>query len=110
MTTLRQWFTKFMLATGEVPESVIFGEEEYSYVLDDWPPIPTGSVLGLDEVPDEVWDQEFDDWFGEIRSPNFCAWSKNYVVFSDDYDGAEGVCWLPRHPVVHVPTRPGGGG
>lgn len=30
-------------------------------------------------------------------------------LFSDVYDGAEDLQWVPRNPMAHVPIRPGGG-
>lgn len=109
MTTLRKWFEGFESQTGETPEAIVFGFADYrEYLADEWPSMPEG-VVPWAEVPTAVLDREFDDGYGGNDSPNLCAWSPSWVIFSDDYDGAESLCWAPRNPTAHNPIRPGGG-
>lgn len=109
--TIRRWFAGFTEATGEVPTHVVFG---YSYwsskmVAEIWPEVVSNALVPMEELPDSLLDREFDDGFGGNNSPDLCAWSMSWVLFSDNYDGAESLCWVPRHPVAHEPIRPGGG-
>ena len=108
MATLRQWFNRFTDATGEEPTYVIFGERPWSSDNEYWSGLPTG-ITDFNLVPDSVLDQEFDSGYGCTESPNLCAWSESWIIFSDQYDGAENLCWVPRHPLDHEPIRPGGG-
>lgn len=100
-TTLREWFNRFTEKTGDIPTHIVFGQES------DWPNLPTGITHWL-EVPDAVLDHEFYSGYGPSASPDLCAWSDSWVLFSDVYDGAESLCWVPRHPRDHNPIRPGG--
>ena len=91
--TLREWFADFTAKTGETPTEITFGQGL----------IPFGPLLAAGGL-----DKEFDDGFGGVRSPDLCAWSPSWVLFSDQYDGAENLCWVPRNPTEHDPIRPGG--
>lgn len=105
----KTWFEKFTKATGETPMQIVFGTSDY--VEDDmsgWPIYPNRMYV-FDDLPQEFFYKEFDDGYGGNDTPNFCAWSPNYVIFSDNYDGAEDIQWVPRNPIVHKPIRPGGG-
>ena len=102
MTTLRKWFDAFTAATGETPTAIVIATGDRW----DCPPV---DPIAFDDVSAEVLDEEFDDGYGGNNSPNLCAWSESFVLFSDDYDGAESLCWVPRNPTTHVPLRPGGG-
>ena len=94
MATLRDWFTDFERRTGEGVELVEFGERPED---SGWTPLPEGQVR-LSEVPDDVLDFKFDAGWGAQESPNFWAWSSNYVAYVHEYDGAEGIKWVPRNP------------
>jgi hypothetical protein len=106
MATLREWFDEFTAATGEKVETVVLGDGGYDVQWEDTAP---GLVVAYDELPTTVLDREFDDDFGLPCSPNLCAWSPSWVLLSDNYDGAEDLLWVPRHPVAHRPVRAGGG-
>jgi hypothetical protein len=107
MVTLREWFDDFEKATGERPIAVKFGWGDRDYRSEEWPPLPSGVALFI--RLDAVLDHEFDDDYGGNESPNLCAWSDNWVLFSDNYDGSESLRWVPRFMVDHDPIRPGGG-
>lgn len=108
MTTLRQWFERFTAATSETPTYIVFGWGDYGYHSENWPTLPDG-VKAWSELSAEILDFGFDDGFGGNDSPNLCAWSDSFVIFSDNYDGAESLAWVPREPIAHEPVRPGGG-
>lgn len=106
MTTLRKWFADFTTSTGETPTAIAINSWEtlHNY-RDDVVAVP----VPFDTLLDVLLDREFDAGYGGNDSPNLCAWSDNWVLFSDDYDGAESLCWIPRNPTAHAPIRPGGG-
>jgi hypothetical protein len=109
-TTLRKWLEVFTAHKHETPDFVVLGWGDYDYRKEDWPEWDRwGLVTPLDQIPDKILDRKFDTGFGGNESPNLCAWSPSWVLFSDDYDGAESLCWVPRAPVDHEPVRPGGG-
>ena len=109
MATLREWFDGFTERTGEKIETIVFGASEWDDRFDEWGLPETGRVVAIDHVEAAVLDHEFSDGYGGNESPNFAAWSPSFVVFSDNYDGAEGIVWVPRNPTDHQPVRPGGG-
>lgn len=99
--TLREWFDSFQEAVGEPVEFVVLGES-------GWDGYAVDVAMPWEEVPSEVLDRSFDCGFGGSASPNVCAWSESWVMFSDVYDGFETACWVPRSPMDHAPIRPGG--
>ena len=122
-TTLKRWFDDFTAEYGETPTHIVFGKAppnaggwnniEWPEFIDDI----AGVVMTFDTEAvgqmfplQDILNVEFDGDYGGNESPNFCAWSESYVIFSDDYDGAEGWCAIPRSPRPHTPIRPGGGG
>ena len=107
--TLRGWFDEFNRQTGELNAHVCFGWGWYEDAMVDWPSVPVKVVLAVGDVPADVLDHRFSDGFGGNDSPNLCAWSPSWVLFSDNYDGAESLRWVPRNPADHDPIRPGGG-
>lgn len=86
----------------------MLGWYKWDYQSESWPIVPN-RVVPINVVGADVLDREFDDGYGGNDSPNLCAWSDNWVLFSDNYDGAESLQWVPRNPVDHEPIRPGGG-
>ena len=112
MATLREWFDRFTEQTGEKPEAIVFGTDDEGYLSSKWEEwnLPaTGQVVPFDQVAGHVLDVTFDETWGGNDSPDLCAWSPSWVLFSDNYDGYEGLCWVPRNPTDHSPIRPGGG-
>ena len=49
-------------------------------------------------VPSAKLDISFDDGLGRSEGTPFVAWSDKYVYFSRDYDGADLIDYVPRHP------------
>jgi hypothetical protein len=110
MTTLREWFDFVADELGETVEFVVFGDKPSELVMP--PPLRRGVTVAVADVPADVLDHEFYHGYGMNESPNFVAWTSGYVLFNDDYDGGEGLCWVPRNPMEFVMQhgRPGGGG
>lgn len=49
-------------------------------------------------LTDKEMHKEFDCGFGGAEGKSFTAWSKDYVYFPLEYDGAESVGRAPRNP------------
>lgn len=110
MATMREWFDGFTAETGETPDTIVFGwEYDWARERGDWPEVDEGALVAFSDVPASMLDRPFDDSYGGNRTPNLAAWSPSWVLFSDNYDGAETLQWVPRHPTPHTPIRPGGG-
>jgi len=109
VTTLRVWFDRFAAATGEQITHVVFAVDEWAWARTHWPEVVNDQLVPLDLLPESLLDRPFDPGFGGNNSPDMCAWSPSWVIFSDNYDGAECLQWIPRHPKAHQPIRPGGG-
>lgn len=113
--TLRNWFKEFTNRTGEDVMHVQMyteNEHEYNYKAGinqhaeewrteepkSWSIAPYMSTFSFENLPDEVLDYEFSANFGSADAPPVIAWSENYVLYIDEYDGAESLRWIPRFP------------
>lgn len=102
MMTLRRWLKEFTEETGEVP----------THVVVDWSGWGDGQVcevVRFSDLSNELLDRVFSDEYGGYDAPGLCAWSPSWVLFSDRFDGASSLQWVPRIPIAHQPIRPGGG-
>ena len=109
MATLREWITKSV--QGEEVESVVFGEMGWGdYKSDEVPnyeTCPKGKRLSLEEA--SPWlDYEFNSGYGAPGCQAIYVWTKSFVFFVSQYDGATGPNIIPRHPVDVMPDMPGG--
>ncbi len=50
---------------------------------------------------------EYDSGYGSADCHAITAWTASRVIFVGEYDGATGMNWLPRNPVVHCPEMSG---
>jgi hypothetical protein len=53
-------------------------------------------------IPKEILDYKFDDGYGSPDAPPIIAYSRDYIIYIHEYDGAEWPVWLPRFPVANV--------
>ena len=57
-----------------------------------------GEEVLICTLSDDGLDTEFDDGFGCAEGLPFTAWTKSWVLFPLEYDGAESVGRAPRNP------------
>ena len=57
----------------------------------------------------EELDVEFDDGYGGTNGKPFTAWSKKFVYFPAQYDGAEWIAYVSRNPNGKATDHIGGG-
>lgn len=109
--TIRKWLARFTAETGEqVTTMRVVVDAPDDIPTYRWEDECTASTLPIAEVPDEILDAEFDDGFGGTNCRPFWAWSPSWVLLVRNYDGSEGLRWVPRHPdVPSEPTHIGGG-
>lgn len=53
-------------------------------------------------LTDKELDKEFDADFGSKNGQPFTAWSDNWVYFSYEYDGADYIERVERHPPGYI--------
>lgn len=53
-------------------------------------------------------DYSYETGYGSPKCHAVTAWTKSYVLFVSQYDGATSVERVPRNPVNHKPNMPGG--
>lgn len=107
MNTIKKWVEDG--AGGEAIEAFVIGSH-YDYDDDDDDGSVSGKWAGLTPGTLYSWDDavphltaEFDVDWGGPRNPPFTAWTKSWVIFCWENDGATGWCRLPRHPQGHKP-------
>jgi hypothetical protein len=116
MATLLEWFDAFTEDTGERPTHIVLGQADYrrdggdTFVWYDGTDsdIILNKLLSFPFLPMDFLEKEFDDGYGGTEAPDLIAWSRNWVIFLDVYDGAESMQWVPKNPKSHTPIRPGG--
>lgn len=93
-------------AGGDAIEGIVIGSVS-SYGT-KWPVMPSGLIPWSEARP--LLDRDYDAGHGLEDCPSLFAWTASRVLFVDMYDGATGVCWVPRHPDPDArPYMPGGG-
>lgn len=107
MTSLHEWFDRAADATGERPTHIVCTPPTTDYP--GWDATPVGEPQSFEDfTATPEYDRQFYAGYGVPECAVFCAWSDNWVFFPDQYDGAESICMVPRHPVAHSPIQPGG--
>jgi hypothetical protein len=119
VTTLKHWFDRFTEATGQEVTHILMHTEsewdwEYKVTRYSDADRPTNAPLlwnGVAErgqlferhnIPKEILDYKFDDGYGSPDAPPIIAYSRDYIIYIHEYDGAEWPVWLPRFPVANI--------
>lgn len=123
MASLRNWFNSFESKTGERITHVQFfspslyewegktydqdwmEEERDVYPKPSWVVGKCGDVFNYADCPSEILDYEFNDGFGSPDAPAVIAFSKSFILYIHEYDGAENLQWFPRNPVPFTLTK-----
>ena len=96
---------------GEPIIGIVIGEVGWGrYIGGDTPDVSTvrGRVITWEEAR-PLLDYKYSAGFGAPECHSITAWTENFVIFVAQYDGATRVETVPRNPVDHAPTMPGGG-
>lgn len=111
MANLKEWILR--CTKDEKIEAVVIGNMGWEdYGLEDIPKFAQNKdnwnkVLTWKEAM-PLLDYEFDSGYGAPGCQAITVWTPSRVVFVSQYDGATGLNYVPRHPVAHEPTMPGG--
>lgn len=125
--TIKRWFRQFEESTQQkvthvqmyTPDSWDWEYKCYQVNPDGDYPLGSGekddekwngiasrnTLFRIDEVPKELLNYEFNDGFGAAEAPPIIAWSRDYVLYIHEYDGAETLRWIPRYPGLSI-TNP----
>lgn len=111
MSNLKTWILD--AADGDPVESVVIGNMGWSdYKLEYLPESAQDSNNWHKVLPwsqaEKLVDYEFDSGYGSPGCQAITAWTQNKVIFVSQYDGATGICSVPRNPTDHIPDMPGG--
>ena len=63
------------------------------------------SNVELCTLSESELDVSFYDGFGSAEGKPFLIWTKKFIYFPTEYDGAEGVDRLPRNPTDEFELR-----
>ncbi len=97
MANIRSWLENAVAEFGEPLEAVVVGQH-YNVKYDEGPR-PDENVILPPDVALKKLDQEFDDGFGGADCFPIFAWTKSWVFFIHEYDGATSLNRVPRHPI-----------
>lgn len=94
-------------ADGQLIEAVVIGRPVSPRDTSDLPDHLLNQILSW-EAARPLLDFDFGCGFGRPRCNPITAWTKHKVIFVSRYDGATSIQSVPRHPINHEPTMPGG--
>lgn len=108
MITLREQLKTFVGDDLSLVEHYSLGVPSDKY--DPWTEKVSLQGTNLEEQA-EILDRRFDDGYGGTNGPSVLIYTKDEVIFSVCYDGAEWLASLPRNPPneTFVPEFHGGG-
>lgn len=106
MANIKKWLEEAEKHFGETIESIVVGRHDT-----EWrnPAKDDENVLLPREVALEKLDVDFDNGYGGADCFPIYAWTASRVFFIDEYDGATGLAWVPRHPASCSPQFSGDG-
>lgn len=87
------------MAGQEPVEGVVIEKDAYPRVESD--------VLSWADAEPLLLDR-FDDGFGGVNCYAITAWTASWVIAVSQYDGSTSPFRLPRNPIAHIPSMPGG--
>lgn len=100
MTCVKTFINRFESKTKDVVHTIVFVDDGYRDELFDW--VVKGKFDINDPVIHDTLYHEFDSDYGTQECPNFVAYSKNFVMFNTEYDGADGYDYYPLSPDWYV--------
>jgi hypothetical protein len=103
METLNAWLLE--AAEGQKILGVVLGRRPWN---SEWPEWPEGKLLSYEEAMPWLLI-EFDDGFGSQGNPPLHAWTEDWVIGTENYDGSTDWFRIPRNPCDTDVCEPGGG-
>lgn len=107
--SLEQWILN--AAEGQNVEAVVIGEMGWgdynSENVPNYDKCPKGVVLKWEDALPFL-KYKFYHGYGSPGCQAIYAWTKSWVIFIAQYDGATSPHRVPRNPIDIMPTMPGG--
>lgn len=88
--------------SGETIEAIVVGVHD-DRRWDEKDPLPDENVILSREAGMAKLDEEYDSGYGGADCYPMYAWSKSWVFFIHEYDGATSLASVPRHPIATKP-------
>lgn len=101
MANIKKWLEAFESETGEKIEAVVIGMHDNDpkrWSPSRVAPSTEGKVLSREDGM-AILDEEYNNGYGGADCYPMYAWSKSWVCFIGEYDGATGLSRVPRNPV-----------
>lgn len=108
MANLRTWLEMAESETGETIEAMVVGQHDqdrYGKPFKEDENVILTREAGLAKV-----DLEYNNGYGGANCFPLWAWTKSFVYFVSEYDGATGLACVPRHPIAGKPAFSGNEG
>ena len=109
MTTTREQLLEALQETGEPPEDIVcFYRPVNGAEFPGWDQEECGDLIqcSVDELP----KRQFNEGYGAPMGEPFIAFGPRYVYIKVQYDGAEWIEPIPRHPEFVKKPLPWPGG
>ena len=104
MTTLKEWIEE--AAEGEPIIGVVLGRSPYNFKEFEF--YPENKLLTWEKAL-QYLQFDFCGGYGSQGHFPIHAWTKSWVIGTDNYDGSTSCFRIPRNPCDCVPCEPGGG-
>lgn len=109
MANIRKWLEEAERESGEQIEAIVVGQHDKApdrWSRDRIKPVDEGVILSR-EVGLAKLDEEYDNGYGGADCYPMYAWTKSWVYFIGEYDGATGPNRVPRNPINCEPQFSG---
>lgn len=100
MGNIAEWLKEAEASTGETIEAIVVGQHDKDpdrYSSKRVKPADEDVVLSREAGLTKL-DQEYDSGYGGADCFPMYAWTKSWVYFIGEYDGATGLNAVPRNP------------
>ena len=100
MANIKQWLLEFEKEVGEDIEAIVVGVHDRRFL---GKPLTDEHIVLTREVGLSKLDEEFNAGFSGADCFPMYAWTKSFVAFVGEYDGATDLDTVPRHPIACEP-------
>jgi hypothetical protein len=87
-------------AQNEEIQAVVFGKNGDSFIENNT--LKRGHIYSWKEV-EGILDHDYYCDYGEHTLPSMNVWTKSFIIFTTEYDGANSIGWIYRNPTSYEP-------
>ena len=106
MANIKDWLLDAEKSSGESIEAIVVGKHDRAGWRAD--ALPDENIILSRDVGLAKLDQNYDNGYGGADCFPMYAWTKSFVYFIGEYDGATGLSEVPRNPIACEPKFSGG--